>query len=59
MRALIYMYNHLLMLLYSYHSYMGSTIQSLEGGGVGWSIFEVNILRPIFHEINNCLKDMR
>ena len=33
----------------------GATTQS---GGGGWSVFEVNILRLNFHEINNCLKDM-
>ena len=27
---------------------------SIAGGG-GWSVFEVNILRLNFHEINNCL----
>ena len=26
--------------------------------GWGWSVFEVNILKLNFHEINNCLKDM-
>ena len=38
----------------------GATIQSPRGGGGGgsWRIFEVNILRLNFHEINNCLKDM-
>ena len=37
----------------------GATIQSPGGGGGGgWSIFEVNILRFTFHEINNCLKVM-
>ena len=34
----------------------GATTQS--PGGWGWSVFEVNILRLNFHEINNCLKDM-
>ena len=33
----------------------GATTQSPGGGG---SVFEVNILRLNFHEINNCLKDM-
>ena len=34
----------------------GATTQSPGGGGR--SVFEVNILRLNFHEINNCLKDM-
>ena len=36
----------------------GPTTQSPGAGGGGWSVFEVNILRLNFHEINNCLKDM-
>ena len=37
--------------------HMGATTQS-PGEGGGRSVFEVNILRLNFYEINNCLKDM-
>ena len=35
----------------------GATIQS-PGRGGGAGVFEINILRLNFHEINNCLKGM-